>query len=281
MWRNFRSIPSAVEVVASGSTALLVAALALACGSEGDGGVSFQRQIKPLFDTRCINCHFTGNGYADLEDPFNPEHGLVNGESVWFVNHGYGPEFNVQPFEPDQSFVLEKVTNHELSPLVCDGFVDDCLSTRAGLFMPPAPRQLEPAQREAVRQWILDGATQEGYDDAIENIFGNLDGVDGDACAVAGAKFGCIQCTGCHREGGPNVPHSFEPAALIGVKAQFRGDLDLVVPGEPENSFLMMKLDAAEASSDVGSPMPYGYPPLNEAEVAVLRQWISEGAKNN
>ena len=280
MWRKFRGTRAVVELSSAGS-ALLVAVLGLACGGEEDEGVSFQRQIKPIFDTRCVNCHFTGNGYADLEDPFNAEHGLVNGESVWYANHGYGPEHNVLPYEPDQSFVLEKVTNPELSPLVCNGFVDDCLSTRAGLFMPPAPRQLEPAQREVVRQWIRDGATQEGYDDNVENIFGNLDGVDGDACQVAGAPFGCIQCTGCHREGGPNVPHGFAPAALIGVKSQFRTDLDLVVPGDPDNSFLMMKLDATQASSDVGAPMPYGYQPLNEAEVVVLRQWIAEGAKNN
>jgi hypothetical protein len=252
---------------------------ALGCSAEADG-VSFATQIKPLFDQRCAICHFTGNGYADLQDPFNPEHGLVGGTSIWWENHDYGPEHNVLPFEPDQSFVLEKLTNPALSPEAC--VPGSCLPEMAGFHMPPAPRRLTDEQRALVRQWILEGADPVFFQDNVKNIFGNRDVATNDPCRRAGSAPGCNQCIACHRADGPFAPYGFDPEVdLIGVTATFRSDLKLVEPGNPDASFLMMKLDAERPSSEWGGPMPYGYPSYSESEVAVLRQWIAEGARNN
>lgn len=260
-----------------GGTLLQAALIVLwGCG-EAEEGVSFQRDIKPLFDQRCAVCHFSGNGYADLENPFNPDRGLVGGSSVWYENHRYGPALNIKPGDPEQSFVLEKVTNPALRPEACDpGGV--CLPGDAGFIMPPAPRRMKENQREAVRQWIREGADEGFFLDYVRPMFGNE---ASDPCRAAGSDPGCIGCVSCHREDGPYHPQGVDMIDLVGVPATFRPDLMIVEPGNPEESFLMLKLDAIQATSDVGAPMPYGYEPLSEQQVALLRQWIAEGARNN
>jgi hypothetical protein len=96
---------------------------------------------------------------------------------------------------------------------------------------------------------------------------------------------GCIVCVTCHYEGAPDPPDLTQPfdpiVGIVGVKSTFRADLELVKPGEPDESFLVHKLEAFAASSEVGAPMPYRYRPLNTHEVELLRQWIVEGAPNN
>jgi hypothetical protein len=108
-------------------------------------------------------------------------------------------------------------------------------------------------------------------------------------------------CDYCHYTGSPNPPDlskMFDPdAGLINARAAFRTDIKLVVPGQPDASFLVMKIeghiidantgsapatdDPPRPSSEIGSPMPRQYEPFSEAQVAVIRQWIAEGARNN
>jgi hypothetical protein len=263
--------------------ALALACIAglVACGGEDDDGVSFKSEIKPIFDQRCAVCHFSGNGYADLENPFNPDEGLVGSESIWYTNHGYGPKYNVLPYHPEQSYVLEKVTNPALFPDACDPN-GECLPYEAGFHMPPAPRRLRPEQRDVIRQWIAEGADPTFYQDYVINILGNPAVRTNDACARAASDPGCIQCVSCHRADGPYAPYGFVPEVdLIDVTATYRNDMKLVVPGDVDASFMMMKVDADHASSEWGAPMPYGYESLSEPQVALLTQWILEGARNN
>jgi hypothetical protein len=276
----------------------------LAACAEDDAGLSFQHDIKPIFDEKCAVCHFTGNGYADLQNVFNPDPGpygitgLVGSTSVWNANHHYGPEFNVVPYEPDNSYVLEKMTNPELLPAACTA--DQCLPNEAGFFMPPAPGHLQPEQIDAVRSWIMEGADPDVFRDRIIptthverglpngytllNLFGNYSNLEkppGDPCGFVGSPQGCIQCVSCHRKDGPYHPQSVSADAWIDVTANFRTDLKLVVPGNPKDSFLLRKLEATESRSDLGSPMPYGYEPLTDTQIALVRQWIADGAKKN
>ena len=48
-----------------------------------------------------------------------------------------------------------------------------------------------------------------------------------------------------------------------------------VKAGDPANSYLVQKLEGHAA---VGAQMPFGGPPLPAATLAVIRQWISDGA---
>jgi hypothetical protein len=267
---------------------------------------TFGRDIKPLFDARCVACHHSEQGYTDLENPFNTEdgyvsgsnHGAVGGGSVWFVNHDYGPPLNIAPYEPDESYLVEKVTNPALRPDACTP--ERCLPDEGGFFMPPAPRPLRQEQIDLVREWIREGADPAVFRDRITptsfrqdgvpngysllNLFGNYSNLStppNDPCRFTGSDPGCNQCSSCHREDGPYYPQGVTAEDFIDVQATFRSDLKLVVPGNPEESFLMMKLQASEPSSEVGAPMPHGYEPFSESEVAQLRQWIADGAQNN
>lgn len=89
-----------------------------------------------------------------------------------------------------------------------------------------------------------------------------------------------LHCTGCHGAGGfagldLRAESSF--ASLVNVTAT-EIDLPRVDPGDPTNSWLYRKLTGTQT---VGDPMPLGAFPLPAATVAVVQQWILEGALDN
>jgi hypothetical protein len=49
-----------------------------------------------------------------------------------------------------------------------------------------------------------------------------------------------------------------------------------VTPGEPEQSYLLVKL--ANPGPALGSRMPLGQPPLPADEIELVRSWILDGA---
>lgn len=56
----------------------------------------------------------------------------------------------------------------------------------------------------------------------------------------------------------------------------------LVVPGDPDASSLMLKVEATELEHNVeGDPMPWNIPRLTETQLLSLRQWIDDGADND
>ncbi len=94
------------------------------------------------------------------------------------------------------------------------------------------------------------------------------------------------RCAGCHS--GPTsstLPSGMDlssanasHAALVNV-ASLQVMLDRVEPGNPDDSYLIRKLEGAPGIA--GSRMPQGGPFLDAATVNLIRQWISEGAENN
>lgn len=62
-------------------------------------------------------------------------------------------------------------------------------------------------------------------------------------------------------------------AASVEVPEQMR-----VQPGNPEASYLIQKLEGTAA---VGGRMPLNLPPLPQETIAVIRQWITDGAMND
>jgi hypothetical protein len=264
-----------------------VVATSLGCSSPEHEGVSYSRDVQPLLERRCVICHHSANsGLVDIEDPFTPDFdsaapGLIGSRNAWSQKHAL-PEYNLAPFQPDASFVLQKVTDRELRP-GCDPDAGHCKFQDAGFFMPPAPMRLPDHKLTAVRLWIALGAENDAfYRQEVESIFGTPDGRSTTECETGGMAPGCIVCISCHYDGSPDLPdltRPFDPVVgLIGVRSTFRADLDLVTPGDPDASFLVHKLEAIGASSEVGAPMPYGYGALSEPEVGVLRQWIVAGA---
>jgi hypothetical protein len=280
------------------AASLVLVTSALGACAGGDDVLSYSRDVEPLLAQRCVACHYSGNtSLVDIEDPFTPDFGspgLVGSRNTWSIDSSISmPAYNLVPFEPEASFVLQKVTDRELEP-GCNANADAntgpdtgrCKTDAAGFFMPPAPRRLSDVKRAAVRLWIVTGANDDDfYREEVLPIFGDPANRRRSECSEGGMDQGCIVCITCHYEGSPTPPdltHPFDPiAGIVNVKSVFRADLDLVKPGDPDQSFLMRKLDALSPSSEVGAPMPYGYRPLAEHEVEVLRQWIAKGAPND
>ena len=67
---------------------------------------------------------------------------------------------------------------------------------------------------------------------------------------------------------------------LLNVASQAKPGAIRVIPGNPSGSYLIQKLEGA--SDIVGLRMPRNGPPyLTTEQVALIRQWIQNGAPNN
>ena len=62
---------------------------------------------------------------------------------------------------------------------------------------------------------------------------------------------------------------------LVGVKAQGQTGWTLVVPGQPDQSFLLWTL---QKPADIVPRMPLGGPYLTASDIDAVRQWIAKGA---
>ena len=97
---------------------------------------------------------------------------------------------------------------------------------------------------------------------------------------------GRLACVGCHSDqgrqaaGGLVLLEGRAYDALVGRASTGKPGATRVVPGDPDNSYLVHKL---EGKSDiVGQRMPRGNGPfLTEGQMLVIRRWIQEGAANN
>jgi hypothetical protein len=92
-------------------------------------------------------------------------------------------------------------------------------------------------------------------------------------------------CVVCHQGSSPPGNLNLEPANAFNdlVNApSIQSSLMLVDPGAPDKSYLMNKLNGTQ--TDVGGSgvqMPYGAPPLSQAQIATISRWISENAPDN
>lgn len=88
---------------------------------------------------------------------------------------------------------------------------------------------------------------------------------------------------GVIREPVPQMNMSLERArfvdATVGRPSLLRPDLQLVRPGEPDRSYLVMKVEGALGIA--GARMPLGRDPLLPADIQLIREWISAGALEN
>jgi hypothetical protein len=93
---------------------------------------------------------------------------------------------------------------------------------------------------------------------------------------------GRTSCVTCHRpQGGTPLNLQDDPyAALVGVGSRQKAGAILVVPGDPDASYLIHKLEGS--SNIVQLRMPRNGPPyLTPGQITVIRRWIEIGAPNN
>ena len=86
-------------------------------------------------------------------------------------------------------------------------------------------------------------------------------------------------CTGCHAGAGAplglRLNEGSSYALLVNASSVEVPSLQRVQPGNPDSSYLIQKLEGTAA---VGSRMPLNQPPLPASTIAVIRQWITNGA---
>lgn len=89
-------------------------------------------------------------------------------------------------------------------------------------------------------------------------------------------------CNGCHV--GANAPAGLRLdaavsfAQLVNVASTQVPTLLRVKPGDPDNSYLVQKIDGR---ATVGGRMPLGRAPLPQASIDLVRAWIAGGAQMN
>jgi mono/diheme cytochrome c family protein len=93
-------------------------------------------------------------------------------------------------------------------------------------------------------------------------------------------------CVACHTDdgrtpsGGLNLKSGTAFSQLVGVASSGKTGAVRVIAGNPSGSYLVQKLEGA--SDIVGLRMPRNGPPyLTDAQVALIRLWIQNGAPNN
>jgi hypothetical protein len=90
-------------------------------------------------------------------------------------------------------------------------------------------------------------------------------------------------CVRCHSGAGApqglelDAAHSY--ALLVGVPSTEQPGVLRVKAGAPDSSYLVLKLEGSPAI--VGAQMPFGGPPLPQATLDVIRQWITDGAQSS
>ena len=90
-------------------------------------------------------------------------------------------------------------------------------------------------------------------------------------------------CTNCHNptlnRGGLDLSPSVSYNNLINVASRLKAGAIRVIPGDPDNSYIIHKLEGR--STIAGVRMPLGGPYLETGQISVIKRWIETGAPNN
>jgi hypothetical protein len=92
-------------------------------------------------------------------------------------------------------------------------------------------------------------------------------------------------CSGCHTSagrvpaGGLNLAGDQAYDQLVNVVSARKTGAIRVIPGDPDNSYLVQKIEGA--SGLVGVRMPLNGPYLSDGQVRIIRRWIENGAARN
>ena len=97
---------------------------------------------------------------------------------------------------------------------------------------------------------------------------------------------GRVACIGCHTNTGRvpagllNLNHDAAYDSLVSVASRLKPGAIRVVPGDPENSYIVQKVEGR--SGIVGLRMPFSGPPfLSDGQILILKRWIEVGAPRN
>lgn len=156
---------------------------------------------------------------------------------------------------------------------------------------------MKPAMRVALLATaaaaaFVGGLMTAGCDERLADVTGPSTGLTPTFSSIQKAIFettdsnGRAACINCHTNvgrtpaGGLNLLAGASYDALVAVNSTQNSSLKRVAPGDPDNSYLIHKLEGTSAI--VGRQMPRNGPPyLTSGQILVIRRWIALGAKND
>jgi hypothetical protein len=129
-----------------------------------------------------------------------------------------------------------------------------------------------------------------GCDESLSNLTGPTPDLEPTFSSIQqqifsnGDSSGRPACTNCHnavgsRFNGLDLSAAVSYNNLVNVASRFKAGAVRVVPGDPENSYLIHKLEGR--STIAGVRMPLNGPYLEAGQILVIRRWIETGAPNN
>ena len=93
-------------------------------------------------------------------------------------------------------------------------------------------------------------------------------------------------CNGCHTAvnnrvpaGGLNLTGDGAYDELVGIVSPRKAGAIRVIPGDPDNSYLIQKIEGTPGI--VGGRMPFTGPFLSDGQIRIIRRWIETGAPRN
>jgi hypothetical protein len=138
--------------------------------------------------------------------------------------------------------------------------------------------------------FVVVGAT--ACDESLSTLAGPTPNLEPTFASIQSQVFettdaaGRTACTNCHTNvgrnpsGGLNLGHDFAYDQLVNVPSRNKPGAIRVVPGDPENSYLVHKVEGRPGI--VGNRMPNNGPPfLSSGQILILRRWIEIGAPRN
>jgi hypothetical protein len=106
------------------------------------------------------------------------------------------------------------------------------------------------------------------------DIFESADSTGRSACTT------CHTSTGRNPSGGFNLNHDVAYDQLVNAAVREKPGAIRVIPGNPDGSYLIQKLEGA--SGIAGRRMPQNGPPyLTDGQILIIRRWIAIGAPHN
>jgi hypothetical protein len=218
-------------------------------------GVSFVKQVLPVLNARCGNCHIrNARGMFSMAT----YESLMNGPPAGKV---------VFPGNIKGSDLIVKVEDKE---------------------MPPNGAGIPAEELDTLKKWVEQGARFDGPDPkaqvstlltgqpmpAATPMLAVVPATGKETISFARdiAPVLAANCTGCH--GTQNPRNNFSVAAFENLlRGGDRGEP--LLPGKPADSLIVKKL---KGTAD-GARMPQNQPPLADDVIAKFEKWIEEGAK--
>ena len=139
---------------------------------------------------------------------------------------------------------------------------------------------------------IVCAALTAGCDESLESVAGPTPTLTPTLTSIqrdifqAGDSSGRPSCATCHNPNGfafRSVGLDLSAAgvydSLVNVPSRQRAGALRVVPGDPENSYLIRKIEGGSGIS--GVRMPLGGPYLTDGQIAIIKRWIELGARRD